>query len=361
MAPAHALLLVPFSQPGTRVEAFTPGSARERDAADLNWVNMSSYGRGGRRETSLNPYEDIRRVLTRRKLWREESLQLVLTCLIVGGTYPQWGTRSKPSVRGTEFLRRLHVLVFGEDPGAPCDVFVDEFELPRRHETERSGWPDWAVLWPDRVWMVELKTEAASHRPDQLPHYLDLGAHHYPHAAIDLTYLTGPLDKPAPEVGTDQRYNHITWTDVLPLIEGVWADDVPAARAYVEAARELIASLGTPWTQWRAGWMTEVARAVETEEPAVTRDGLWELIVATADDGKQRASDELMDSGEGLEDLRDRARDLIIASPEGSATKHVLPWIWSSQTSGGQPLTSAGELLGAELRLSRYAKPRFLG
>jgi hypothetical protein len=309
----------------------------------------------------LTPYEDIRRVLTRRKLWREESLQLVLTCLIVGGIYPQWGTRSKPTVRGAEFLRRLHGLVFGEDPGSPCDVFVDEFELPRRHEAERSGWPDWAVLWPDRVWMVELKTEASSHRPDQLPHYLDLGAHHYPQAAIDMTYLTGPLDKPAPQLRAGQRFHHIVWTDVLPLIEEVWADDEPAAGAYVEAARELIASLGTPWTEWRAGWMTEVARAVEVSAPAVTRDDLWELIVATAEDGKQRAADARTESGEGLEDVRDRARELILAAPEGSATKHVLPWIWSSQTSGGQPLTPAGEELGAELRVSRYAKPQFPG
>jgi hypothetical protein len=308
----------------------------------------------------LDPYEDIRRVLTRRKLWREESLQLVLTCLIVGGVYPQWCTRSKPTVRGTEFLRRLHVLVFGAEPASPCDVFVDEFELPRRHEAERSGWPDWAVLWPDRVWMVELKTEEGSHRPDQLPHYLDLGAHHYPHATIDLTYLTGPLDKPAPGLHAGQRYHHIVWADVLPLVEQVWADEEPA-RAYVDAARELIGSLGTPWTQWRAGWMTEVARVVEASEPAVTREDLWELIVATADDGKQRACAAGAESGETLEDLRERARELIIAEPKGSATKHVLPWIWSRQTSGGQPLTPTGEQVGAELRLSRYAKPRFAG
>lgn len=309
----------------------------------------------------MDPYEDIRRVLTRRKLWREESLQLVLTCLIVGGVYPQWGTRSKPTARGAEFLRRLHVLVFGADPGSPCDVFVDEFELPRRHEAERSGWPDWAVLWPDRVWMVELKTETSSHRPDQLPHYLELGAHHYPDATIDLTYLTGPLNKPAPEVRGGQRYHHIVWNDVHPLIEDVWADAEPAARAYVEAAWELIASLGTPWTEWRAGWMTEVARAAEASDPAVTRDDLWELIVATADDGEQRASAAGVESGESLEDLRERARELIIAAPDSSVTKHVLPWIWSSQTSGGQPLTPMGVQLGAELRLSRYAKPRFPG
>lgn len=309
----------------------------------------------------MSPYENIRQVLTRRKLWREESLQLVLTSLIVGGTYPKWGTRSKPTVRGAEFLRRLHVLVFGEDPSSPCHVFVDEFELPRRHEAERSGWPDWAVLWPDRVWMIELKTEARSHRPEQLPHYLDLGMHHYPHAAIDLTYLTGPLDQPAPQLRARQRYRHIAWTDVLPLVEEVWADDTQAVRAYVAAAHELIASLGTPWTEWRTGWMSEIAKAVDVSQSAVARDDLWELIVATAEDGNQRASDAHTESGESLEDLRDRARELIIATPEDSGTRHVLPWIWSSQTSGGRPLTSAGEQLGAELRLSRYERSRSPG
>jgi len=262
---------------------------------------------------------------------------------------------------GRRVSEALHVGVLGADPGSPCDVFVDEFELPRRHEAERSGWPDWAVLWPDRVWMVELKTEARSHRPDQLPHYLELGAHHYPHAAIDLTYLTGPLDKPAPEMRADQRYHHIVWNDVRPLIEEVWADDEPAAGAYVEAARELIASLGTPWTAWRAGWMTEVARAVEANEPAVTRDELWELIAATANDGKQRTCDARIESGESLEDLRDRARDLIIAAPEGSVTKHVVPWIWSSQTSGGQPADLRGRASGsraAALPVRKAALPR---
>lgn len=47
----------------------------------------------------MDPYQAIRRVLTRRKFGRQESLQLVLTCLIVGGVYPVWGTRTKPMVR----------------------------------------------------------------------------------------------------------------------------------------------------------------------------------------------------------------------------------------------------------------------
>src|SRR4051794_29820228 len=132
--------------------------------------------------------------------------------------------------------------------------------------------------------MIELKTEAGSHRPDQLPHYLDLGAHHYPHAAIDLTYLTGPLDQPAPQLRARQRYRHVEWSGVLPLIEEVWADD-KSAGAYVEAAQDLIASLGTPWTEWRTEWMSQVASAVEVGQLAVARDDLWELIVATAQDG----------------------------------------------------------------------------
>lgn len=306
----------------------------------------------------MEPYEHIRTVLTRRKLGREESLQLVLTTLIVGGTYPQWGTRNKPTERGAEFLRRLHALVFGKDPGSPCDVFVDEFELPRRHQDERSGWPDWAVLWPERVWMIELKTEAASHRPDQLPHYLDLAAHHYPHASIDLTYLTGPLDKAPPEVAQGQRYHHLVWADVLPLVEDVWADDEPAALAYVEAARELIGSLGTSWTDWREGWMSAVIEATEIPEPVVADEELWKLIVATAADGHQRAYDAPAGSGESVEDLRDRARELVIGASDASI-KHVRPWVWSSQTTDGAPLTPAGREMGAELRLSRYAKPQF--
>jgi len=62
-------------------------------------------------------------------------------------------------------------------------VFVDEFELRGRNDEERGGAPDKVVLWPDRVWINELKTKAGSHRTSQLRLYLDLAHHH-------LTYLT---------------------------------------------------------------------------------------------------------------------------------------------------------------------------
>ncbi len=70
-----------------------------------------------------------------------------------------------------------------------------------------NGWPDWAVLWPDRVWVIELKSEPGSHRPDQLPYYLRLAAAAHPSCRVDLTYITGPLAKPAPALGEGQRYS----------------------------------------------------------------------------------------------------------------------------------------------------------
>jgi hypothetical protein len=43
-------------------------------------------------------------------------------------------------------------------------MFVDEYLLPKLDAHAQNGWPDSAVLWPDRVWIIEFKTEAASHR-----------------------------------------------------------------------------------------------------------------------------------------------------------------------------------------------------
>ena len=62
--------------------------------------------------------------------------------------------------------------------GASFD-FVNEFELPRRHEGEASGWPDFAGVWPNALALIELKTEPSSHRGGQLAHYEDLSMHHH--------------------------------------------------------------------------------------------------------------------------------------------------------------------------------------
>ena len=106
-----------------------------------------------------------------------------------------------------------------------------------------NGWPDWAVLWPDRAWVIELKS-GGSHRDEQLPYYLLLAAAAHSSRRVDLTYITGPLTKPAPLLGVGQRYSHLQWTQVLPLVEHVWGTHGhPEVLAYVKAVRTVIANL----------------------------------------------------------------------------------------------------------------------
>lgn len=111
--------------------------------------------------------ESPRELLGRLKLGREEFCQRLLTMLILNAPYPRWNSRSTPSADGLAFLRELYARSFGAWPGDEA-VFVDEFELPARFENEPGGAPDYAVLRENRLWLIELKTEAASHRKGQI-------------------------------------------------------------------------------------------------------------------------------------------------------------------------------------------------
>jgi hypothetical protein len=107
-----------------------------------------------------------------------------------------------------------------------------------------NGWPDWAVLWPDRAWVIELKAERGSHREDQLPYYLRLAAAAHLGCRVDLTYVTGSLSKPAPSLSDGQRYSHLHLVQVLPLVESVWGSDHrDEVIAYVDAVRTVIENL----------------------------------------------------------------------------------------------------------------------
>jgi len=98
--------------------------------------------------------ETPRELLARLKLGREETVQRLLTTLILQGHYPPWNSRSRPAPSGVGFLRDLHAEAFGASwPGEPA-TFVDEFELPPRHLDERGGAPDYAVLWDRNLWMI---------------------------------------------------------------------------------------------------------------------------------------------------------------------------------------------------------------
>lgn len=89
---------------------------------------------------------------------------------------------SKRDLEEMSFLDRVHRLSFGDGLGTTAVVFVDEFELTARHDAEKGGAPDYAILSDQLVWLIELKTERGSHRASQVPSYFDLAHHHYPAA-----------------------------------------------------------------------------------------------------------------------------------------------------------------------------------
>ena len=284
-------------------------------------------------------------LLRRLNLGREEYCQRLLTMLILDAPYPRWNTRSTPSALGAGFLADLDALAFGDHlRGSGTPVFIDEFELKARHLEEDAGWPDYAVLWDDRLWIIELKTEVGSHRPGQIEHYLDLGAHHHAACHLDLTYLTPPMSHVVAVAATAPHVSHLTWADVLPLITNRWSAGTTWQRSAVEALSDVLEALGKRWAH---------AKPEHSALNEAVATGL-ELAHETARDGQQRAVDVRANEPEQLERWRRRLDKTLRETPGQDPIRHVRPWLWSSQTSGGAAITPAGLETGYELRLSRY-------
>ncbi len=208
---------------------------------------------------------------------REEYLQRLLGMLVVGGPVAPWNVPQAPSRLGHLFLTRLHEQTF-DDRVIGSLEFVDEFELPRRHEAEHAGWPDYGVVWPDRVFLIELKSERRSHRPGQLEHYLDLATHHHGPTPVSLLHLTPAMTVESPDAPHGASFRHWTWADTWPLTDEIWgASEIAREREIVERLGEWIADVeaGTPVpTKEPAGVATPgVPPYVEADEDLV-RDAM---------------------------------------------------------------------------------------
>lgn len=299
-------------------------------------------------------YGDPVEYLRRTNDGREGFCQTLTTTLLVGGTYPKWGTENALTEQGTVFFKALDRLSFGSDSWPHDPVFVDEITMPKRHDDELSASPDWTLVFEDRIWIIELKTERSSHRANQLPHYLDLASHRYPGRAIDLVYLTGPLIKPAPALREGQRYVHLTWDDVLPLYEQAWGETEHAGiRRYLDVIRDALNALATPWPEWRTAFTGIPVGPEPVRDPLA--DAL-ELAHLTAVDKAQRALNYPAQGVQELHDLRLELRNRLRTEPAGSPFRHVGPWVWTPK-SLGQPISAAGREQGAELRVSFYKNP----
>jgi hypothetical protein len=306
-------------------------------------------------------FENPQDLLRRLKLGREEYCQRLLTMLILEGPYPRWNSRSQPSAAGAEFLRALYERNFGGMWPGDDAVFVDEFELPPRNDTERGGAPDYAVVWDDRLWLIELKTEKASHRPDQIPTYFDLAHHHYPDAAVEVLYVTPPMlaryEAPAPW----GRYAHAPWTELAELIRSTWTScDLPGQQAVLDGLLAALAGLDMRPAEWRAVGLEAPEPVLEAglEFERSPLDTALEAAALTAEDGAQRAVEYSASNLEDLLSLRLAVRDALASSKAGSPLRHVRPWIWRTESTG-LALTAAGREHGMEMRLSRYTAPLY--
>jgi hypothetical protein len=300
----------------------------------------------------------------RGRLGREEFTQRLLTCLILGRVERGWNIRREPSAAGASFLRQLHSLAF-DAHSTPHDppLFVDELELPKRSDSEPSGWPDYGVVWPERLFIVELKTERRSHRPAQIPYYLELARHWHSGRHVDLLYLTPTMPVvTTPACGHRQRAVHLTWLDVAPLVAAVWeSSDIREERTIATYLRDLIESIETAALQAPRPAAPPVQPSpAEPLPPASGSDvdnGL-RLAAETERDAVQRALPAELDDPADLDSLRLELRQRLVTAPtvDGVVLRHVLPWLWRAQTSGGRAMTEAGDHCGYEVRLSRYER-----
>lgn len=317
-------------------------------------------------------YEDPAALLRRPNLGREAYFQHLATSLIIDEPYPRaYNTRWTPGRHGLSFLQSLWNLSFDVPWPDGSLVFADEFDLPARSDNERGRGPDWAVLWRDLVWIIELKTERGSHQPDQIPAYFDLGRHHHPACRVWLTYLTPSATYAFDAPGDWARYAHVTWPHLDETIASIWgACPDSTQQACADALREAIGELHLTQPQWKdrhgvpgqtaSRWPSTPRQAsavpdVDHAALIAPMDAAIALAELTAKDGRARALDWEADDLDALYQLRASVRERLAATEDESPLRHVMPWLWRLASSGA-PMTTAGAATGYELRLSRYSK-----
>jgi hypothetical protein len=294
------------------------------------------------------------------KAGREWFAQYLLASLLLGQPPRRLNTAYRPVDRGHQLLRRLDPW---SDPVAPAPDVFWEFRLDALLASKGNRWPDLAARWPNRLLLIELKTEPGSVRKRQVDEYLALGLHNFPDLLVDLLYVTRDRVPSAPHgLANRARYATTTWDVIADAIDVVWADapggDGERAQRFAIWLREELLT-GAPWSN-------AAAHPSATTAPTVTAP-------ASLDGGPDRLAQGLQVAALVGADRRQRPVPLEFASKDGAAAYrdellaalaeratagdaaavHVRPWVWTA-TSGGRGLTNSGNHIGIEVRLSYY-------
>jgi hypothetical protein len=300
---------------------------------------------------------------------REYFAQFMLASLAIGERPPGWNKPASVSPTGWELLRRLDPWELATSP----PEFYWEFRLPPRHGQERSGWPDLAAVWPDRLLLIELKTEPGSVREGQVDWYFQLALTGWPGLRVDLLYVTRDRVPDAPRGLPDRaHYATTTWDSVRDRISQAYGRHRSGLAGYPDGK-----SVGwfLEWLRAELGQSKPVSSpATSGPSPSTSTVGLTKAgqpaldVQPRADlaatlavaglveaDRKQRALDLEVASRGDAEPLRDTIVDELgrRAAADEPCAVHVRPWVWTS-ASGGRALTPGGERHGVEVRLSYY-------
>lgn len=301
---------------------------------------------------------------------REEFVEYLLACLILGDEPPGQNRPSRPSERGAHLLANLARCSFDQNwPGDP--EFSWEFRLPAI-DGYKEGWVDLAVRYPDALYLIELKTERGALQVGQTERYLQLGRHHYPALSVVILFVTPEPVEPGLYHGeASDDFANMTWLEVGAEVDLVWADCPDRAeRAFAETLTGYLTAAVAEWGMPRAGrsvprtapapkFSASLPSQPFTPDPNQGPPSLDEaLLLAEQVQATTKTLKLAYEYGWSSENHARAFREAVNAELGAADLPNVEVWLWrGKETTMGDEWTPTGGRCGFEVRLSHHKRP----